>query len=78
MSLITNMPINDSFFEKHARFFASIGYIALQIAPIEDEIRLLQLEIRGHVLHVEIERRLHFGQRKSPQDAGFARRAPSS
>jgi hypothetical protein len=39
LSLITNMPIDDKFFDRHSAFFASIGYIALQVAQIEDEIR---------------------------------------
>lgn len=39
LALITNMPIDDKLFDRHSAFFASIGYIALQIAQIEDEIR---------------------------------------
>ena len=39
LALITNMPIDGKFFDRHSAFFASMGYIALQIAQIEDEIR---------------------------------------
>jgi hypothetical protein len=34
-----NMPINNKYFKGHEDFFASIGYIALQVAVIEDELR---------------------------------------
>jgi hypothetical protein len=47
VSLITNMAIDARFFEEHARFFSSIGYIALQIAQIEDEIRQSMIAMTG-------------------------------
>ena len=47
LALITNMPIDDKFFDRHSTFFASIGYIALQIAQIEDEIRQSMIAMTG-------------------------------
>src|SRR5436190_594147 len=47
LALITNMPIDDKFFDQHSAFFASIGYIALQIAQIEDEIRQSMIAMTG-------------------------------
>ncbi len=47
LALITNMPIDGKFFDLHSAFFASIGYIALQIAQIEDEIRQSMIAMTG-------------------------------
>ena len=47
LALITNMLIDDKFFDRHSTFFASIGYIALQIAQIEDEIRQSMIAMTG-------------------------------
>jgi hypothetical protein len=43
--LITNMPINEEFFREHGDFFASVGYIAFQVAQIEDEIKQSMIQI---------------------------------
>jgi hypothetical protein len=53
LSLIVNMPIDDKFFELHAGFFSSIGYVALQIAQIEEEIRQSMIAMTGDFDAVE-------------------------
>ena len=45
LGVTLNMPIDNKYFRPHSGFFTSIGYIAHQVAMIEDEIRQSMFQI---------------------------------
>jgi|GEM_PF-7124445 len=49
----TNIPINNKYFEVHAHFFTSIGYISHQIALIENDLKQSMIHITDDFEAVE-------------------------